>query len=412
MANERPTINELMASVNSEKWPLRWSSIYDRVMDDYEKNGCVYATPEYYELIDEKYSMLKDFKEDYKRAAVEIAGDDALCRFLALLCEAMKDREHINDDLKELDVPKTADGSYHIKYEMLTGLASVSTADYTYSLLKARGVPAKQIDYAMGLFENMVRTYKARNEGRAGAMSFAWYQLGVDAKLFKTTRLQMEVGAKFVRDTYVFENACGKTVAMTNGLRVHRSGYILGCAGYTDEEGAFDTTFEETEDAYIGYAHTRHGRVESEKTVLKKSEWKKIIEPRDPVVSVHIPPGGNMTDELIEQSFNEAKEYLARYYPDFDYKAFVCGSWLMDEQLVDLLGEEKNISKFCKRFDKVGRKSQGRAVFSFVYLLHDVKNVDYNALPESTTLERILKKHYLDGKSIYEIYGYIPKSRL
>ena len=30
----------------------------------------------------------------------------------------------------------------------------------------------------------------------------------------------------------------------------------------------------------------------------------------------------------------------------------------------------------------------------------------------NTTLERLLKKHYLDGKAIYECYGYIPRNRI
>ena len=119
-----------------------------------------------------------------------------------------------------------------------------------------------------------------------------------------------------------------------------------------------------------------------------------------------------MTDELITRSFAQTKELAEKYFPDFDYKGFICGSWLMDDQLIDMLGEDKNISKFCARFDKIGRKSGGRGVFSFVYLLPHTSNVDYNALPENTTLERLLKKHYLEGKAIYEHYGYIPKKRI
>ena len=119
-----------------------------------------------------------------------------------------------------------------------------------------------------------------------------------------------------------------------------------------------------------------------------------------------------MIDELISKSFEETKELVARYFPDFEYKAFVCGSWLMDDQLCDILGEDKNISKFCARFQKVGRKSAGRSVFSFVYLLPNTSNVDYGSLPEDSTLERLLKKHYLNGKAIYENYGYITRNKL
>jgi hypothetical protein len=410
--NKRPLLEELASSLNCSKYPERWNALYDGVMDDYEKNGCIYATPEYYENLNQKYDMFPRFLDDFKNAAVELSKNDYLCRFLALLCESMKNREKFNTEFSDIDMPKTADGSYRIEFEMLTGLAAVSLADYTYSLVDRRNLPENQRLYAMRVFEGMVNTYKMRNEGRAGAMSFTWYQLAVDAKLYETTRLQIEVDGKFTSKAVVFENEDGKTIALACGCTVHRSGNILGSAGYTDDEGSFDAAIEETDTAYVGHAYGRYGRVSSQKSVLDKKSWRKIIEPGDAVVGLHIPPGGGMTDELISRSFDETKEFMAKYFPDFDYKAFVCGSWLMDDQLRDILGEDKNISKFCARFDKIGIKSGGRGVFSFVYLLPHTSEVDYNALPENTTLERLLKKHYLDGKAIYECYGYIPKNRI
>lgn len=409
---KRMSLEALASSVNCSKYPERWNALYDGVMDNYDKNGCIYATSEYYENLNQKYDMFPNFLDDFKNAAVELSKNDSLCRFFALLCESMKNREKFNAEYSDIDMPKTADGSYRIEFEMLTGLAAVSLADYTYSLLEARNMPENQRLYAMRVFENMVKTYKMRNEGRAGAMSFTWYQLAVDAKLYETTRLQIEVDGRFTSKAIVFENEDGKTIALACGCAVHRSGNILGSAGYTDGEGSFDATIEETDTAYVGHAYGRYGRVSSQKCVLDKKSWKKIIEPGDAVVGIHIPPGGGMTDELISRSFEETKELMAKYFPDFDYKAFVCGSWLMDDQLRDILGEDKNISKFCARFDKIGRKSSGRSVFSFVYLLPHVTDVDYNALPENTTLERLLKKHYLDGKAIYECYGYIPRNRI
>ena len=412
MKNSRPTIAQIMADVNSSKWPARWEAMYDTVMDDYEKNGCIYATPEYYDTIGGKYGMFVEFLDDFKKAAEELAKNDSLCRAFALLCAAMRDRESFAAELPDLETPHSTDGSYHIEYEMLTGLAAVSMADYTYSLLEARGLPQEQVTYAMRLFEEMVRTYKMRNDGRAGAMSFAWYQLAIDAKLYSAPPLQIELFAKFTSKATVFENVLGETVALAQGERFDKEGYTLGSAGHVDEDGAFDAEITETEDAYVGYKYGAYGLVSAEKVTLPKSEWKKLIEPRDPVIAIHIPPGKGLTAELIDESFAQTKQFVAEYFPDFDYKAFVCGSWLMDDQLCDLLGEDKNISKFCRRFSKITRKSQGRAVFSFVFLLPHVSNVDYSKLPENTSLERVLKGHYLDGKAIYECYGYIPKGKI
>ena len=130
------------------------------------------------------------------------------------------------------------------------------------------------------------------------------------------------------------------------------------------------------------------------------------------MVGLHIPPGRGMTSEKIDRSFADTKAFLATYFPEFDYHGFACNSWLMDRQLVDLLGEETNISKFCKRFRQVSVKSQGKGVFSFVYHIPESKTPVIEQLPESTTLERRLKEHFLRGGQIYEVYGFIPKSKI
>ncbi|MBP3334463.1 MAG: hypothetical protein J6M35_10515 [Clostridia bacterium] len=412
MNNTRPTLEALMHSVNSKRWPARWESFYDRVMDEYEKNGCPFAEPSYYDGLAEKYNMLPNFLEDYKAGAAAVKEDDSLCRVLMLICESLKDRKNIASDIRELELPHSQDGGYSIKYDMLTALAMASAARYQHSLYTARSLPQEHIDYGMRHLEGMVRNFKSRNNGRSGAMSWEWYQLGIDAKIYRIGRLEIEIFAKFTQNAIVYENSKGEVIALANNVRVHREGYILGSAHYKDEEGAWEASVTEDELFCAGYPYIRRGVVSKGKIRLAKDEWRRIIEPGDPVVSLHIPAGGGFTDEAIDKCFADSKEFLAKYFPDFDYKAFVCSSWLMDDMLSDMIGENKNISKFCERFSKIGQRSAGRAVFSFVFLQPDVNNVDYNALPENSTLERELKKHYIDGKAIYECYGFIAKDNI
>jgi len=412
MKSVRPSFETLMRSQNMTRWPVRWESVYDEVMEDFEKNGCVLLDPDYYDRIGEKYGMLRDFRDDYKLAAIETAKDEELSRVLALICDTMRHRKTAMAEADAIDLPHNADGSYEIKYEMITALAMAYMADYTYGLVKARDLPEHQISYAMNVFDGMIKTYKARNDGRAGAMSWAWYQLGVDARLFDMGRLQIEMDAKFPPRATVFENTDGETIALAQNVMLHRDGHILGSANYEDEEGSWKPVIEETDDAFCGYAYDRYGLVKREKLTLKKSEWHKIIEPGDPMIGLHIPPQAKMNPEAIDKAFADTVEFAAKYYPEFNYKGFICGSWLMDAHLVDLIGEDKNISKFSKRFERISAKSAARSVFSFVFLRADVNNVDLEALPEKTSLERALKKHYLSGGVIHEYYGYIPRNKI
>ena len=90
-------------------------------------------------------------------------------------------------------------------------------------------------------------------------------------------------------------------------------------------------------------------------------------------------------------------------YPEYEYKAFFCASWLLDHTLIDLLGENANTAKFSARFTNFGVKSRGESPFNYVF--NRSGDVKIEELPEETGLQKILKKHYLEGKAIYDIHG-------
>ena len=407
----RPTLENLMKSLNSERWPERWNDIYDSIMDDYEANGCELLDPDFYDTIAQKYNILDEFLEDYKRVASEVAKDDALSRLLVLMAASMRDRKNIKADIKQLALPQSDDGSYVEKYAMLPALSMCATVEYTYNLIKDKNLPEEHLLYAMRRCDGtgMIRNYRLRNDGRLGAMDWSWFQLGVDAKLFKPGILVIEFGRKFIPEATVFMSNDGEIVTMAHSALFHKDGYVLGTKNYEDEDEAFEPTLVETDDAWIGCAYDDRGLVRKEKIVLPKSEWKLLVAPGDPIIDIHIPSGAKITDEAVSASFGEIREFIAKYFPEIEYKALVCKSWMLDPQLADMLKPESNIVKFGKRYTRLASKSEGMSVLSFVFLQSDVKNVDLNALPENTSLERALKQHYLDGKKIYDTYGYILK---
>lgn len=407
----RLTIDELLQTVNSKKYPERWAAIYDEAMDDFEKNGLNALDPAYYDRVSRDYGALTQHLNDYKQAAAEIATDEPLSRVLALVCYAMRDRDRIYGELPQFELPHNSDKSYDIKYEMFTAVVLASMLDYTYNMLKERGFPQDQISYTMRLFGSTVSNYKARNGGRAGAFAFGYYNRAVDGRFLDMGRLQIELYVKASDRAVVFKNAAGDIVHLATNARFHRDGYALGSKNYEDETGAFDAVIDEDENAYIGHPYDEYGRAQSEKITLKKSEWKKTIAPGDYMVGLHIPGGGKMSSELIDKAFADSKEFLAAHFPEFDYRGFKCRSWLIDKQLVDLLGEETNISKFCNRFKRISLKSQGKDVFSFVYHIPETQEPCIENLPEGTTLEKRLKEHFLRGGVIYEVDGFIPKNK-
>lgn len=103
-------------------------------------------------------------------------------------------------------------------------------------------------------------------------------------------------------------------------------------------------------------------------------------------------------------------DQLAKHFPDYDYKAFFCSSWLLDPKLETLLGNESNIVKFGKRFERYIATDKGTGVFYFAYGFPSSgmkPGVDFELrdLDESTTLLKNIKQHYLNGDSIHAVAG-------
>ena len=409
------TISELMSALGCTKYPPRWADIYDSVIDDYDKNGCELADPDFYDKLGDKYNVLHKYRDYYKTAAAEIAKDENLSRLLALLAAVARDREHTVEEFGNFTPPVAKDGKREIKYDMLTALVMCATYDYTYGVLASQNLPQEHIDYAMNVFDGMISTFMARNGGAPGAMSWVWYQdTAVKGHLFRMGRLEIEINIKFPDRAIVLRSNSDsqKTVTLATSGRFHRDGYPLGSKNFEDEEGAFDATLTETDEYFTGYAYDERGYLAKNKVTLKKSDWTVILKGGDNVVGLHMPPGGGMTHELVSEAFAKAQEFLATFYPDFDYKAFVGVSWIFDPKLADVLGEDSNITKFMKRFIPMGVKSQGLGALNFIFLSPDPANAVIEELPEDTSLRRKLKKVYLDGSCIYEMYGFIPKENI
>jgi hypothetical protein len=250
-----------------------------------------------------------------------------------------------------------------------------------------------------------VREYAKRNGGAYGYHLAGWFQHSLNAKLFPIGRLEIEINSIFHAKAAVFRNGAGEEVVLAKDMPVHKDGFFLGSKYFEEEEGSWTATLTETEDSWTGYPVDERGYVLQDAVTLPKSEWKLALQTGDPVVHVHIPAAGSFAPEVIDETLRQAKAFLKDYYPDYEYKAICCHSWLMDPQLATLLGEEANISKFCRRFTPMAQKSQGNGVMNFVFFDPE-RRIPVADLPDSTRLQRALKQHYLDGKVVYEMFGY------
>ncbi len=398
-------IEELMKAVNCAKWPQRWSEIYEEAMEEFRIKGCSLTDPAYYDRLKARYGMLEEHIEIYKSAAAEIGKNPALSAFLTLLCRALKDREHIFNDLREFSQPVSPDGEHDIAYDMLTGLAICSQADYCYQKLTGINLPEDLVLEIMKKPEKGIEHYRIRNNGAYGYSLLGWNQRNIEGYLHNIGRLEFEIFRKLDACVCVFENISGERIALAEDIKLHKSGVALGSFGYEDEEGSFEAHVTETEEYWCGYPYDEKGQAASVPVKLEKSQWRKILAKGDDVIGIHIPAGERLDPEAVSHAIQEAREFFGTYFPDYQYKGFSCVSWLLDPQLETLLGQESNIVKFGKRFTPVTHPSLGQGVFNFVFHKPDM-NFEMTELSENTRLERALKNHYLGGKAIFETFGY------
>ena len=124
----------------------------------------------------------------------------------------------------------------------------------------------------------------------------------------------------------------------------------------------------------------------------------------DPVLEVHIPRGGALSQSECEHSFARAKEFFSKYYPEFPIEYCICHSWLLDDSLLPILGENSNVANFQNFFDIV-KKDVSDAVLKFTFLWNTTRETVGQATPTSRFSAK-LKERALAGDTFFEALGF------
>ena len=396
-------ISELMAVVGCEAYPSRWSEFYDTVVADTEKALPDFLGEGYLDYLRENFAFVSSYEEHYRKAASKIRESRELTLFAALLAKASEDGERISGDLKELTLPEDS-----FEKRMIPALVMLSAVPKNYAEMKRRKISDDIIESSLHTLEGGIPSYMMRHNGEIGYAFFSWFRLAYDAKLYNIGSLQIELDFSFDAGAIHFTNSLGEGITLAHGITLHRDGVALGSENYEDPDGSFDAVTEEDETEYRGYPYNESGRVDAEKISLKKSEWKKSLEPGDKVVSIHIPAGAKLDKESLDSTFASIRAFLGEHFPEYGYKAFYCHSWMLDPALSKIVRPTSNILGFSRRFIPLTVKSDGTAVFRFVFMKPDM-NFELDELPESTSLERGIKSLYKNGGAIYETTGFFLK---
>ena len=368
---------------------------------DFDAKSTKWIDKDYMLSTSREYNYFGEYEDKAIEKAEKIKEDAALLAFLNLAVEYIN---RVNGDYEkvfELPMPQKAKNPDALDmFSAVMLMTQIAPSEERYIKLGFSKEEARETVKAYG-------SCFQRGTFVSGVVCMTelyrtWLYIYVAALIVNKDGYNFEVRKFSYNGVYLKNKNTGEIKALVYNEMVHRSGNILGSAGFEDEDGSFYGEFIETEDEFVGCVADENALIQKEKCTFKKSEWELVLKPGDDVIAFHIPKGADLSRENLDKVFKSGTRYIRERYPDRNIKFMTCGSWLLSPELKSLLKPTSNILAFGDRFVRFPMKDSGMAVFSFVFI---GKFDSYNDLPENTSLERALKKHYLDGGFIHSYPG-------
>lgn len=241
--------------------------------------------------------------------------------------------------------------------------------------------------------------------GRWGFAEPGWLQYHFLGKLFRLKRLE------FMPMTYaggyrVYRNKLdSRIIALAeSGKRFRRDGLVDGTTGVTDPE-AWESVLEEGDGFVRGCVVPAEGHATRETVEIRLDEWEVLLQKGTQLLDVHIPAGSGMDRQSCVDSYLMANDFYRRFFPDYRYTGFVCGSWLLDPELAKILPAESNIIQFQREYYLLPLLSDDGQTFERVF---GSKPEDLTKAPRDTSLRRAILDHVLAGNNMSRSFGFIP----
>lgn len=357
------------------------------------------------ELIDslqKEWNLFGDYYELVRAVGFQINGDELRSKWVKFTAKHVL--EHNLDGAKKVPVP-AFDGtvlSNMLPFYTHLPVIPVAIADYL-----RRGFTHEQVEQLMSCYKGSFTIVK-HYTGMPGLNKtyYNWDMTFTKCRIFKAEGLQFELRTAPEAVVYIKNKQSGQVLPIRCTGMVHRTGIqMLGSEGYEDEEGAFEATFREDEEAFYGNG-VFDNRIDPEVKTFPKAEWESYLRPGQDCLSMHIPRGADISPETVARYISTAREMTARHFPEHGGTAIFGSSWILDPQLEEFTGPNSKITAFQRLFVKYPQKTDGNGVFLFVF---DGKPADLHDLEETTSLHRKLKKLYLEGGHILPYAGIITE---
>jgi hypothetical protein len=232
--------------------------------------------------------------------------------------------------------------------------------------------------------------------------NFSWIWRHLEARLFRlggmqfmTTQFSGNVKGFYNRKEDIILFLCGE------GMELRANGDMQGVCNKEKTTDGFVTEYVESEDYFIGNPITPIGKALNKQVKLNRNEWEKVLDKDDALLEVHIPRDTAFDMASLKETYAQAKEFFATYFPEVETKGMVSHSWLFTPQLREMLRPTSNIVKFQQQFYLYPTAGSVQFLWNFVFNeLTEVKD----AKPDTSLRKQVLS-FLEEDKDIFDMNG-------
>jgi len=179
--------------------------------------------------------------------------------------------------------------------------------------------------------------------------------------------------------------------------------------GWLEKSGdGFTTSYVLTPEEMHGHpVDPASGQISQATASLPASDYDLRLSKDSIALHVHIPSGQPLTLSDCADSFRHAENIYRRHFPELDWRAFCCTSWLLDRELWQCLPPHSNIQSFGNLFFPLATPGNNSD-----QLMERVLEgtTDWRTLSPKTSLQKAVLKHLHEGHRFRTTSGFILRT--
>jgi hypothetical protein len=401
-------LEKLAEMFGFEALPVSFKENWEAAIKTYPNDTPFFLQHEFIEKISSRIDVLSELKEDFHKAGQLARVDEGVLRISWLwyyMCYIKFDWRGIYSWPNICSVLGKY-GNFIPVLVLLTGYDSMNEFYIKNALPgEVKAVTDAAIKTAFITFRGKL------NEPRAGNDALAWVIRYFTGRLYYLGRLQYEFN-DCSNNILVYRNIHTKeVVCIAEGNQIFRKdGKYNGNNGVYDNENSWVSEYEESNEFIYGYPVSPMGYAVQKKIRLEKTEWELVLKGNDPVLSIHIPPGGKLDCDDVRASLSEADSFFTSYFPNYKWRSFTLNSWLLDTKLREFLNQDSNIVKLQDSFYLVPiDSSEGNSVYRFLF---NTRKPSPEELEAKSSLQINVKNYLLRGGKITGGGGFILRENM